>query len=134
LRDTWVVKELDYLTTIRSERYWKKKVATYRKTHGEMPLLASYRVDNGRFDPDGTKQITQRVLYEVTHLIPGPVPLAEFDVKQFLPPEADYVGIEVTRATMSAWRIICIVLGIILLAIGIGLQIKFRKQNKDKPE
>jgi hypothetical protein len=126
-RDTWVVKELDYLTTVQSGKCWKKRVATYRKTHEGMPLLSNYRIDNGRFNPDGKKQITQQVQYEVTQLIPGAVDLSEFDVYQFLPPKAK-IG-EIKPAGLSCCRIAGIAIGIILILLGIYLKIRAARKK-----
>jgi hypothetical protein len=137
-KDTFVVESVySYGKSKEGKELWNCMTCAYSGEKDGVPLLKNVEKTNGVFEdnnPQKKKITTQRTVWEITDIVPGPVPLAEFDVKQFLPPEADYVGIEVTRATMSMWRIVCIVLGIILLAIGIGLQIKFRKQNKDKPE
>jgi hypothetical protein len=116
----WGVKE----THEHAANFWHKTYCTYDGHKDGIPLLKSYRIDYGRYDLDAakTEQLTSQIQYEITNIIPGPVDLSEFDVAQFLPPQAK-IG-EITPARFSWFRIVCISLGILLMILGILMKQK----------
>ncbi|MGL6226450.1 MAG: hypothetical protein ACRC10_07480 [Thermoguttaceae bacterium] len=81
LRDSfWVVKEVEEISeyiirTIQNE-YFPSEI-------GQIPLLKSSQINTvARMDGKTTRERS----FEITKIIPGAVPLLEFDVARFLPP------------------------------------------------
>ena len=64
--------------------------------------------------------------YEITKIVPGKPDLKIFDPKQFLPPGTN-VGNDIQPANFSFGRILFIVSGVFLVALGIWMKVK--KQN-----
>ena len=124
-RESWVVRDvLEQGSSRRGHTFWKRYLRTYDGEFEGIPLLSSYQIDYGIYDPDDgeTERMISRVQYDVTQIIPGPVDLSEFDVAQFLPPNVK-IG-EITQAQLSPARIAAIIIGIILIILGIYLKIR----------
>ena len=128
-RDSWVAKETFVRTRMASpgEHFgkinWVHTLCTYDGMHEGIPLLKTYQRSNGDYNKETQEEImTRQILAEVTHLVPGPPDLSEFDVAQFLPPGVK-VG-EITPARLSTARIVTIVISIILIILGIYLKIR----------
>ncbi|GHT09498.1 hypothetical protein FACS1894170_00060 [Planctomycetales bacterium] len=133
-RDTWVVKDVFFQgTRPHAPKFWMRYQCTYKGTKDGIPLLSKYIIDSGRYDANDetSERLVQRKEYDV-RVIPGPVPLKEFDVKQFLPPEAGDVDMDIATATLSTRRIACLVIGVVLLITGIGLQIWRARRSRNK--
>jgi hypothetical protein len=90
---------------------------------GEIPLIESST--KVRVTPDG-KNKYRTVEFKIKKIQPGPAPLSEFDVAQFLPPNT-HIGIKTVVFTVT--RIILIVAGLLMLIISIYLKIKFAKKQ-----
>ncbi|GHT09512.1 hypothetical protein FACS1894170_00110 [Planctomycetales bacterium] len=137
MRDAWVVNEtFSMVKKNDANESWVKRICIYDKnSKNNLPLLKSYTELRGHYVSNGDKKtecMTQKNEYEVTSNVPGPVPLKEFDVKQFLPPEAGDVDIGIATATLSTRRIACLVIGVVLLITGIGLQIWRARRSRNK--
>jgi hypothetical protein len=128
LRNAWVIKEEYYQGWTQSGmKHWRNCTCTYGNKKDGVPLLTNYESNYGRFDPDGTERIVQKIQYEVTQLIPGAVDLSEFDVYQFLPPKVK-IG-EIKPAGLSCYHIAGIAIGIILILLGIYLKVMAMNVN-----
>jgi len=129
-RESWVVKDTFYQDwSVSGKKFWQRHRCEYDGEFEGMPLLSSYYEDSGIYDAEDVQmeRTVQQVRWDVTKLVPGPVDLSEFDVAQFLPPEADFgtVAPAVTpTGGLSAVRIAAIVIGVVLVILGIYLKIR----------
>ncbi|GHT21706.1 hypothetical protein FACS189419_03030 [Planctomycetales bacterium] len=90
-KDTFVVDSLYSCHKENGKQHWRRMTCTYSGEKNGIPLLESVEKTSGVFGNDAPekKEIpTERTVWKITNIIPGPVPLAEFEVAQFLPPEA----------------------------------------------
>jgi hypothetical protein len=128
-RRSWVVKEIFYHGNSQSgEAWWLKKICEYNNDINDpYPKLKYVQVERGKFEQE-RQDTMQKEVYFITNFIPGPVPLSEFDVKQFLPPGSK---VEIKKSTFPYFRIICILSGLFFLSIGIFLKTRL-SQNRNK--
>ncbi|MDR2440758.1 MAG: hypothetical protein LBE12_15460 [Planctomycetaceae bacterium] len=82
-----------------------------------VPLLKSSLIETNSLD--GKKYNFK--IFEIKEIAPGAVPLQEFDIAQFLPPD---VKIGITTPSFSYFRLFCLITGLLLLVLGIYLKIK----------
>jgi hypothetical protein len=123
LRDqSWAVKEVFHQSLTRSgEPWWTKSVCSYdSNTNTQCPMLRSFILERGQYHQEKMYP-KEREEYSITKFVPGAVPLSEFDVAQFLPPETK---IGVTTSSFSYFRLFCLIAGLLLLALGIYLKIR----------
>ncbi|MDR1479597.1 MAG: hypothetical protein LBJ00_11720 [Planctomycetaceae bacterium] len=116
----WVVTEINCATDKRIEEI-RNEYQHFVK--GKIPCLK--RSISTTRNPD-TKAKYSATEYEITKVIPGPVPLQEFEVSRFLPPGTT-VGIK--TAVFSWFRIFCIIAGLLLLIVSIYLKIRFARMG-----
>ncbi|MDR1477917.1 MAG: hypothetical protein LBJ00_03140 [Planctomycetaceae bacterium] len=123
LRDYfWVLSEC-YVELPQDDTIRNIKNEYEQLERGKIPLLKSSISESTLFT-DKNKQY-HRIESHVVKIIPGPAPLSEFEVSQFLPPQTT-VGVQ--TAIFSWYRIFCIGIGLLFLIISISLKIKFRKK------
>ncbi|MDR1385054.1 MAG: hypothetical protein LBJ67_14570 [Planctomycetaceae bacterium] len=117
LRDYfWVLKEV----VVTMEEEIRTTSNQYQKlVKGQIPLLKSSVIETQSIDGKKKYNIHE---YEITKIIPGSVDLSEFDVAQFLPPQAK-IG-EITPAYFSWFIITCILLGVLLMILGTYMKLK----------
>ena len=134
-RDSWVVKETFGRTQVISPGKffgaidWIRSSCTYDGIADGVPILKTYQRYSGGYNKETQEEnIEQHILCEITHIVPGPPDLSEFDVAQFLPPgvKIGEATEPVTFARLSAARIAAIVVGIVMIIIGIYLKIRSR--------
>jgi hypothetical protein len=122
LRDHfWVLSEIVTIVENSNTRTVTNKYKNLVK--GEIPLIESstkVSVATESKDKYGIVEFT------IKKILPGPAPLSEFDVAQFLPPDT-HIGIKTVVFTVT--RIILIVAGLLMLIISIYLKIKFAKKQ-----
>ncbi|MDR2170999.1 MAG: hypothetical protein LBP59_12725 [Planctomycetaceae bacterium] len=126
-RQSWMVKEI-FFRDLTPNAWWMKESCeyNYNDANDQYPKLKYVQVERGIFEQE--KQRTkQKEEYFITNIIPGAVALSEFDVNQFLPPEAK-IGIK--KTAFPYFRLICVLLGLLSLAIGIFLKKRVLRNNK----
>jgi hypothetical protein len=74
-------------------------------------------------DRNGKFSVTELREYEINKITPGAVPLSEFEVGHFI----SKIGLQ---KSTNFFRITCVLLGLLLMALGIGL--KFYKKKGEK--
>ncbi|GHT09504.1 hypothetical protein FACS1894170_00080 [Planctomycetales bacterium] len=129
-KNTFVVDSIYSCHEENGKQHWRRMTCTYSGEKDGIPLLESVEKTNGVFgndDPEKKEIPTERTVWKVTNIVPGPVLLAEFDVAQFLPPEAKDAFAD--GYPISPYRIFCLIAGPILIAIAILIRIRIRIRN-----
>lgn len=89
------------------------QTCSYGGEKGGAPLLRNCTIavtDNA----SGNKVVVSRQVFEITKIVPGASPLAEFDTRQFI--EKQSIS---ETGVFPHFRVVCILLGLISLLIGI---------------
>ncbi len=135
LDKNWCMKEIYSRAAIShptgvEEIRWTRESCDYKGEVDGVSLLKTYRRSEGNYNKNTEQEIVSRKMeFEITNLVPGPVDLAEFDVKQFLPPDTT-IG-EIVPAKMSTVRIASLVTGLILVFLGFYLNFRNKKRMRN---
>ena len=129
-RHSWGVKQTHVRSKVISpgdsfgEIRWNRETCTYDGMVDGVPLLKTYQRSFGTYDPETQEEtMSWKYSFKVTKIVPGPPDLSEFDVAQFLPPGVK-IGKDIGFSRFTAFRIACIVIGVIIIIWGIYLRIR----------
>jgi hypothetical protein len=121
----WAVKELFFpvYNTSRKKTGYHRVRCDYEGAYQHIPILKRYSVIEQNLNGE---TINSRYYY-ITKFIPERPDLSIFDPKQFLPSGVE-VGDILQPSPLSWGRIVCIVVGTILIVFGVWMGLKQKKQ------
>lgn len=120
---SWAVKDIELEGSVAGsagETCVTRQTCAYESGGGLVPLLTSCMFESSiKGGAKLAERVTHRDEFEITRIQPGPAPLSEFDVRQFLG-VAKIGNIE----KISYFRLVCIIVSVLVIVVAGGIRLR----------